>query len=54
MKKYKITAAVGTVIMGISSFASCLAETASVSFMGNGGLLLSIVIMTYAFKHWQP
>lgn len=54
MKKYKITAAVGTVIMGISSFASCLAETASVSFWGNGGLLLSIVIMTYAFKHWQP
>ena len=31
MKKYKITAAVGTVIMGISSFASCLAEAASIS-----------------------
>lgn len=54
MRKYKITAAVGTTIMGIGSFVSCLAGTQSMAFIGNGFLLLSIVIMTYAFKHWQP
>lgn len=54
MRKYKITAAVGTMIMGISSFISCLAEMDSIKFIGNGFLLLSIAIMTYAFKHWQP
>lgn len=54
MKKYKITAAVGIVMMGISSFVTCLSSSAGISGMGNIFLLLSIVITIYAFSHWQP
>lgn len=54
MKKYKVIAGLGTIMMGISSFVTCLSDSASVSGVGNVFLLLSIVIMTYAFFHWQP
>lgn len=54
MRKYKITAAVGIVIMGVSSFVTCLSDSPGISGVGNVCLLLSIIIMTYAFFHWQP
>ena len=54
MRMYKMIAAVGTVMMGISSFVTCLSDSAFISNIGKVFLLLSIVIMTYAFFHWQP
>ena len=54
MRKYKMIAAAGIVMMGISSFVTCLSDSAFISNIGNVFLLLSIVIMTYALFHWQP
>ena len=54
MRKYKISALVGTLIMGISSFASCLSESSFYTNLGNVGLILSIGIMSYGFSKWQP
>lgn len=50
----KISALVGTVIMGIGSFMSCLAETKAMSNIGTGILIVSIVIMSYGFYYWRP
>lgn len=54
LKKYKIAAAVGTVIMAIGSFTACLSQVQSVAMLGNVLLLLSIVIMVYGYSKWQP
>lgn len=54
MKKYKIAACVGTVIMGIGSFMACLASNPAVINTGNVLLVISMVIMGYGFSTWQP
>lgn len=54
MTIYKIAALIGTILMGISSFAACLAQTSALSMAGNVGLIISILIMTFAFNKWQP
>lgn len=54
MTKYKITALIGLIIMGIGSFMACLAATAPFATAGNVLLIASIVIMAYAFYHWRP
>lgn len=54
MKKYKFSALFGTLIMGISSFMSCLSESSLYTNIGNTGLILSIGIMSYGFSKWQP
>lgn len=53
-KKYKLTALIGIIIMGIGSFMACLATTATYITIGNVMLILSLVITTYAFSYWQP
>ncbi|WP_166484635.1 hypothetical protein [Clostridium cuniculi] len=53
MRKYKISAFIGIIIMGISSFMACVSDVSSVIMIGNIGLVLSILIMSYGFYHWQ-
>ncbi|MHC1746801.1 MAG: hypothetical protein AB9856_00255 [Cellulosilyticaceae bacterium] len=54
MKKYKLIALLGVVIMGLSSFAACLAQNVMLINLGNIGLVMSIIIMSYGFAYWQP
>lgn len=53
MKRYKIAVLAGTILMGISSFAACLASGALMA-AGNVGLIISMAIMVYGFNSWQP
>lgn len=54
MKKYKFSALIGILIMGISSFLACVSELSYMNMIGNIGLLISIGITSYGFSHWQP
>lgn len=54
MTTYKIGAFIGTVLMGIGSFMSCLAETSLMTNIGTGLLIISIIIMSYSFYYWRP
>jgi precorrin-2 methylase len=54
MDIYKTSALVGTVIMGVSSFVACLAQSGGMIAAGNIGLVVSIVVMSYGFSKWQP
>lgn len=54
MSKYKISALGGTVIMGIGSFMACLCENATYTMIGNGLLIVSILVMIYGYSKWQP
>ncbi len=54
LKKYKIAAAIGTIIMAFGSFMACLSLNPVVANVGNVFLLLSMVISGYGFAHWQP
>lgn len=54
MTKYKILAFFGLIIMGIGSFMSCLAPTAAMCNIGSVILIISIIVMAYAFYFWRP
>lgn len=54
MKKYKIAALIGIIIMGIGSFMACLSTAAITGIIGNILLIVSMIIMFYAFSTWQP
>lgn len=54
MTRYKIAALLGTILMGVSSFVACLANSSSLIMAGNIGLVISILIMVYGFNTWQP
>lgn len=54
MKKYKLAALIGIIIMGIGSFLACLASAGTVIMVGNILLVISLFILIYAFSHWQP
>lgn len=54
MKKYKLAALAGIIIMGIGAFLACLASTGAAVTIGNIMLVVSLVILIYAFSHWQP
>ena len=54
MTKYKISALIGTVIMGIGSFMACLATKSIYIGIGNVLLVISILIMIYGYSKWQP
>lgn len=54
MRKYKIAALIGTIIMGIGSFMACLASNSAVIMTGNVLLVISMFIMAYGFSTWQP
>ena len=54
MDRYKSSALIGTVIMGIGSFMGCLAENPLFINRGNGLLIGSIFVMIYGYSKWQP
>lgn len=51
---YKILAFIGTILMRIGSFMSCLANTNSMANIGTIILIISIVMMSYSFYYWRP
>lgn len=54
LKKYKIAAGIGTLIMAVGSFMACLSTNAIVADVGNGLLIVSMIVSAYGFSHWQP
>ena len=50
MDRYKSSALIGTVIMGIGSFMGCLAENPLFINLGNGLLIVSIFVMIYGYS----
>ena len=54
MDRYKLSALIGTVIMGIGSFMGYLAENPVYINTGNALLVVSILIMIYGYSRWQP
>lgn len=54
MRKYKIAALIGTIVMGTGSFMACLCSEPMLITIGNIMLIVSLLIMAYAFSSWQP
>lgn len=54
LRKYKIAALIGIIVMGIGAFMACLCTTSSLILTGNVLLIASIFILIYAFSSWQP
>lgn len=54
MNRYKCSALLGTVIMGIGSFMGCLAENTALIHVGNALLIVSMFVMVYGYSKWQP
>lgn len=54
MRKYKIIALSGMILMGIGCILACLSESMLWMNAGNGLLLGSVAVMAYAFYYWRP
>lgn len=54
LKKYKISALIGIIIMGLGSFMACLSGVSEIIILGDVLLILSLLIMGYGFSQWQP
>ena len=54
LRKYKIAALIGIIVMGIGAFMACLCTTSSLVMTGNFLLIASIFVLIYAFSSWQP
>ena len=54
MAIHKLSAILGTIIMGIGSFIPCLATSESAITLGNGMLVVSIIMMGFGYSKWQP
>ena len=54
MRKYKIAALAGILVMGTGSFMACLCTSPAPVMTGNVLLIISLFIMAYAFSSWQP
>ncbi len=54
MRKYKIAALIGIIVMGTGSFMACLCTESALIAIGNVLLVASLFIMAYAFSSWQP
>jgi len=54
MAIYKLSAILGTIIMGIGAFITCLATSDSAITLGNGMLVVSIIMMGFGYSKWQP
>lgn len=54
MAIYKLSAILGTIIMGIGAFITCLATSDSTITLGNGMLVVSIIMMGFGYSKWQP
>ena len=54
MDRYKLSALIGTVVMGIGAFMGCVDENPVYIKTGNALLVVSSLIMIYGFSRWQP
>lgn len=54
MFKYKLAALIGIILMGCGSFMTCLSASAQIIMNGNVLLVISMIILIYAFRVWQP
>ena len=54
LKKYKIAALIGIIIMGIGAFMACLCTASSLLMTVKVLLIASIFVLMYAFSSWQP
>lgn len=54
LKKYKVAAGLGTILMGLGAFMACLSEVSAVANSGNVLLIVSMIIMGYGYSKWQP
>ena len=54
LKKYKVSAVIGIVMIGIASFVACLAENPLLVYIGNGALLAGLAASAFGFSKWQP
>lgn len=54
LKRYKLAALIGTVIMAIGSFMACLSTDSTVAVVGNVLLVISIAVSAYGYAVWQP
>ncbi len=54
LTRYKWIAFLGLLLMGIGSFLSCLAPTPVLCNIGSAILILSMMILGYAFYFWRP
>lgn len=54
LKKYKISALIGIIIMGLGAFMACLSNVSEIIILGDILLILSLLIMGYGFSKWQP
>lgn len=54
MFKYKLAALIGIILMGCGSFMTCLSTSAGIIMTGNILLVISLIILIYAFRVWQP
>lgn len=54
LKKYKLAALAGTIVMGFGAFMACLCTTQPLIIAGDVLLGASILIMTYGYSGWQP
>lgn len=54
MEKHKAMAIAGTVLMGLGAYWACLGSSDMMMAAGNGILMLSILVMIYGYRVWQP
>lgn len=54
MKKYKLSAIIGVVIMGIGCFMSCLATSVLTGHVGDALIIISLIPAIYGFSTWNP
>lgn len=54
MKKYKMIALAGMILMGVSCVMACMSQSALWMNVGNVLLLGSVAVMSYAFYYWRP
>ena len=54
MRRHKLAALLGTLIMAVGSFMACLCVESVPANIGNVLLVVSILIMFYGYSVWQP
>lgn len=54
IKKYKMFAILGIMLMGIGSFVSCLSTVDLYRNIGTGALVIGLVLSIIGFYKWRP
>lgn len=54
IKKFKIYALLGIILMGLGSFVSCLSTVESYRNIGTGILIVGLILSIIGFYKWRP